>query len=96
MAPAMLSLELAIRTRLRPNKLEIAAKIPNEMNLVALRPVGPGERGDSPFGFHSLVITALGNGKTCAADQSWGDASMCQKWVAKCPCNLGGALPGSR
>jgi hypothetical protein len=25
-------------------------------------------------------------GKTCAADQHWGDASGCQKWVAKCPC----------
>jgi hypothetical protein len=25
-------------------------------------------------------------GKTCVADQSWGDASMCQKWVGKCPC----------
>ncbi len=26
-------------------------------------------------------------GKTCAADQSWGDSSACQKWAAKCPCN---------
>jgi hypothetical protein len=25
-------------------------------------------------------------GKTCAADQHWGDATGCQKWAAKCPC----------
>jgi hypothetical protein len=28
-------------------------------------------------------------GKTCAADQHWGDSAGCQKWVAKCPCGNG-------
>jgi hypothetical protein len=28
-------------------------------------------------------------GKTCAADQHWGDSSACQKWATKCPCSNG-------